>query len=185
MLRMLQEKKGMLLIIAAILVVLITFLIPAPQFLFREIRITNEINRLNRYTGVNELERISLKDFKIADCHGSWSSIYAKLELNESDYERLKWILLDCSGTTTHKDYSDEITNEASRYNYDPSGFSWLLRNMNRIKRAYNYSSINLDDYEELLILDVIYGKWFSSGTTIYALTKENDGKHYLYIFAA
>ena len=183
---MLQEKRELLLMTAAALAVLVVFAVFAPRFLFREIRISNELDRLNHLLVTNVSDRISIGDSKIADYHGRWSYMYAKLELSAKDYEQIKQMLLKSSNTETNKDFSDDILREPSKYNYDPKSFTYLLRVMDNTKKRHGLASMNLNiNAEEILIYERVYGKWFSSGSTIYALIKENESKHYLYIYAA
>jgi len=129
---------------------------------------------------------ISWDGVRIADFRGRWDNMYAKLELSKDKYEQVKQRFLLFSGSETNKDFSDEILSEESRYSYNPSIFHSMLSAVKNTKKIADYYSMNIDEFEELIIMETTYGKMgFLTGATgsrHYVLVKERSGECYLYI---
>ena len=173
-----NKKKIFLLIIPTSL---IAFATVAPSFLFRQTRISYEINR--RVDFSIQLD-ISSKGVRIVDFYGRWFSMYAKLELPAEEYDKVKQIFLLNAGTTANKDFAREIIGEQSKYQYDNERFLSDLSNIQRAKHRKGLQSMNLDDYKEIFIAEAMYGVWFSTGGTSYVLVKENNENCFLYIYS-
>jgi len=170
------------LLIITILAVAIVFIVLSPRFLFRQARISHELSIREEVIPLDE----SREGIRIADYRGRWDSMYAKLELTPEKYDQVKQRLLMFYGSKTNKDFTDEILSEESMYSYDPTGFYYSLRYTNNAKNMRGYHSLNLDDYEELIIMQTTYAKYvFIYGTTggkTFILAKESNGNCYLYI---
>jgi len=175
-------KKEKILLLEIISVPLIICAAFTPRFLFREVRISSELEQMVRSSGVRF--ETPLEYAKIVDYFGRWSHMYAKLDLPINEYIRLKQGFLQSQLTVTNKDFSEEILSEESQYRYDSRDFSSELSVMKNIKHMYRYHSMNLNEYEELFIVYRLYGEWFTTGENRYVLAKENDGAYYLYICA-
>ena len=171
-----------LLLVLGVLAVLVTFVALSPRFIFVKAGITRELNLTIEAVPLD----ISWEGIEIVDYRGRWGSMYAKLELSPEKYEQVQQKFLLFYGSKTNRDFSGEISNGESRYEYDEASFSSMLMVINRVKDRGAYHSMNLDDCEELLIIDTTYGKMvFLAGTTgsrRYILAKEGGGNCYLYI---
>ena len=148
------KKKKALLVV--IPTSLVIFTVFSPWFLMRENRILNEVKRV---TDVSMQMDNFINDVEIIDYRGRWFNMYTKLELSVEKYNQLKQIFVSRS---------------------ESSSFSTITN----IKRMRGYHSMNLDDYEERFVAEDVYGEWFSTGETHYALVKEKSGNRYLYICA-
>ena len=170
------------LLIITILAVAIVFIVLSPRFLFKQARISNELNIKVEAIPLD----ISWEGIRIADYRGRWDSMYAKLELTPEKYDQVKQRLLLFYISMTNKDFADEILSEESTYSYDPTGFYYSLRATNNAKNMSGYHSLNLDDYEELIIMDTMYAKhnfiFGTTGSRRFILVKESNGNCYLYI---
>ena len=173
---MMTKKRKKLLLWAIIPSALFVFFVFTPR-----VRVSHELSRIIE-AGLR-LD-ISSKDVKIIDYHGRWSGMYAKLELSMDKYDQVKQRFLLNAGTASNKDFEDEIISEESKYRYDFKYFSSQLSFMNSVKHSGGFQSMNLDDYEEMLIMGTLYGAWFTTGGTEYVLVKENSGNCYLYVWS-
>jgi len=174
-----MQKPLIILIVLAALVIAIML---SPRFLFQQARITRELSLTIESIPLD----ISWEGVKTIDYRGRWSSMYAKLELSTEKYEQVKQRFLQFAGSDTSKDFADEVLSEDSKYLYNPTRFGTMLSVMNNVKDMGGYSSMKLDEYEELIIMDTTYGKMVffagTSGARTYVLVKENGGNCYLYI---
>ena len=175
-------KLSIIIVSLAAVVVLAVF---APRFLFRQARISHELSRAIAY---GESLEIALSDTRIIDYWGRWENIYVKLELPPETYEQAKQRFLLFSSTASDKDYTEEIQSGASQYEYSEREFDFLLRMVVNSKKRNERHSMNLDEYQELMIMEHLYGTiWrgmMTTGATVYLLVKENSGAHYLYIYS-
>ena len=173
-----KKKLALLVVIPVFLIVLAIF---TQRFLFREARISHELNIIIEGIALD----ISWEGVKIIEYRGRWSSMYTKLELSIEKYDQVKRRFLLFEGTVSNKDFENDILREQSRYSYNEVRFLSELSTMNkRINRLSWLKSMNLDDYEELLLLETTYGKLIgmTTGGRFYVLGKENSGNYYLYI---
>ena len=180
------KKRKRLLFWTVVPMSAIVFAVFAPHFLFQQTRVSAELKQtvLDGVRLEAPLENVIIVDYK-----GRWFSMYAKLDLSLDEYNQLKQIFLQAQIIATNKNFTGEIPTEMSRYHYNPDLFASMLAVMKNVKHRYSAKSMNLDDYEELLITDRLYRKvyFFIAGTTgenHYVLAKEKNGNCYLYICA-
>jgi len=175
------KKKWKILLWVLVPLSLIVFALISPQFLFRQTRISYELNKRVDFSA--QLD-INSRDVEIVDFQGRWYSMYGKLRITMKDYDHVKKRFLLNSGTVSNKDFAGEIMNLQSGYHYDEKGFHSVLSVVKNAKRVEGLLSMNLDDYEELLIVDAMYGKWFTTGGTFYILVKENNVDYFVYVLS-
>ena len=177
-----------LLLCVVILLSVAAFIVFSPRFIFRSRIIASELNQA--FQAGKGLD-LSLDDVRIADYQGRWVSLYIslyiKLELTAEKYEEMKLRLLLFNGTVSNKDFSDLVADTASKYRFDYGDFRTWHRVLNNMKRICEFHSMDLDDFEEMLVQETYYGKRISlteytSGTRTYVLIKENSGSYFLYI---
>ena len=133
----------------------LAFIAFSPQFLFQRARISNELNKIVESIPLD----ISWEGVKIADYRGRWNSMYAKLELSTQKYSKVKQRFLLFEGSVSSKDFTHEILSEQYSYRYNEKYFLSTLSLINNVKRLQRLSSMSLDEYEELLIMETTYGK--------------------------
>jgi len=158
---------------------IIVFAIISPQFLFRQTRISYELNKRVDFSA--QLD-INSNDVEIVDFRGRWFNMYAKLRITMTNYDHVKQRFLLNPGTVSNKDFAGEIMNFQSGYHYDEKSFRSELSVVKNAKHLNGLLSMNLDEYEELLIVDAMYGKWFTTGGTFYILVKETNVDYFLYV---
>ena len=177
-----KRKKALKWVVIPIPILL--FVVFAPRFFFVQTRITNELNQKlfdDVWLGPSPLESLEIVDYR-----GRWFSVYVKLKLSKEEYNRLKQKFFQSGGATSSKDFTKEIVGDTGRYLYNPNRFFSELSVINNVKRRYKTQSMDLDDYEELIILISAHDGWipFITHGGYYVLEKENGGNCFLYIYA-
>jgi len=178
--RRVHPKK---LILIVIIVVSIVFgIMFTPHFLFRRTSIHNSINEVLD-AGVSL--GLSENDYTVVDFRGRWTSMYIKLELTLEAYNHAKQQMLLSSWTASSRDFTEYIQSEESRYRYSSRDFDFTLSLMRRRETTRKINSMNLNDFEEMLIIEMTDAKAVLFGGTTgfrsYVLVHEMNGNYCLY----